>query len=241
MALQVHESCGHPIELDRVFGSEASYAGTSFLTPDKVGGFRYGSDLVNLTADATLPGGCGSFGYDDEGVPAQRTPIVERGLFEGYLTSRETAARLGWKSNGSMRADGWNRMPLVRMTNVNLEPGDWALDEMIEDMRDGLYFESTKSWSIDDRRLNFQFATEIGWEVKDGSLGGMLRNPTYQGVTPEFWGRCDAIGNRDHWRLWGVLNCAKGEPMQLMHVGHGAAPTRFSKVRVGVMQEGEGG
>lgn len=240
MALQVHESCGHPIELDRVFGSEASYAGTSFLKPDKLSGFRYGSDLVNLTADATVPGGCGTFGYDDEGVPAQRTPIVEGGLFKGYLTSRETAPRLGWKSNGSMRADGWNRMPLVRMTNINLESGDWTLEEMMEDMGDGLYFESTKSWSIDDLRLNFQFATEIGWQVKDGSLGPIVKNPTYQGVTPEFWGRCDAIGSRDHWRMWGVLNCAKGEPMQLMHVGHGAAPTRFSSVRVGVMQEAEG-
>jgi TldD protein len=239
MALQVHESCGHPIELDRVFGSEASYAGTSFLTPDKVSNLRYGSDAVNLVADATAPGGCGTFGYDDEGVPAQRTPIVERGMFEGYLTSRETASRLGWKSNGSMRADGWNRQPLVRMTNINLEPGDWSFDEMIEDMGNGLYMESTKSWSIDDRRLNFQFATEIGWEVKDGSLAGIIKNPTYQGVTPQFWGRCDAVGNRDHWRLWGVLNCAKGEPVQLVHVGHGAAPTRFSKVRVGVMQDHE--
>jgi len=239
MALQVHESCGHPIELDRVFGSEASYAGTSFLTPDKLSGFRYGSDLVNLTADATVRGGCGTFGYDDEGVPAQRTPIVAGGMFAGYLTSRETAPRLGWKSNGSMRADGWNRMPIVRMTNINLEPGDWTLEEMIQDMGDGLYFETTKSWSIDDLRLNFQFANEIGWQVKGGSLGKVVKNPTYQGVTPEFWGRCDAIGNRDHWRMWGVLNCAKGQPIQLIHVGHGAPPTRFSKVRVGVMREGE--
>jgi len=240
MALQIHESCGHPIELDRVFGTERSYAGTSFLTPEKLGHFRYGSEIVNINADATLPGGLGSFGYDDEGVPAQRTEIVKEGIFSGYLTSRETAPRLGQKSNGTMRAEAWNRLPLIRMTNINLEPGDWTLEEMIADTKRGLFATTTKSWSIDDQRLNFQFATEAAWEIKDGSLGRLLKNTTYQGYTPEFWGSCDAIGNSKEWKLWGVLNCGKGEPAQAMHVGHGTASARFRKVKVGVLKD-EGG
>lgn len=237
MALQIHESCGHPAELDRVFGTEASYAGTSFLTPDTLGSLRYGSDLVNISADATVPGALGTFGWDDEGTPAQRNPIVRQGTFCGYLSSRETAARLGASSSGTMRADGANRLPLIRMTNINLDPGDWDLDELIKDTKRGLFLQTTKSWSIDDRRLNFQFATEIAWEIKDGSLGTMLRDATYQGITPEFWGSCNGIGNQDSWRMWGVTNCGKGEPVQLMHVGHGTAPARFAGVRVGMVEE----
>jgi TldD protein len=236
MALQIHESCGHPIELDRVFGTEASYAGTSFLTPDKLNTFRYGSSLVNITADATIPGALGTFGWDDEGVPAQRVDIVKEGVFCGYLSSRETAPRVGLRSSAAMRADGANRLPIIRMTNVNLEPGDWDLDEMIKDTKRGLFLQTTKSWSIDDRRENFQFATEIAWEIKDGSLGSIIRDATYQGITAEFWGSANALGNRDSWKMWGVTNCAKGEPVQLMHVGHGAPPTRFAGVRVGVVE-----
>jgi len=237
MALQIHESCGHPIELDRVFGAEASYAGTSFLTPDQLGSLRYGSSLVNITADATIPGALGTFGWDDEGVPAQRTFIVKEGVFSGYLSSRETAPRVGRHSSGAMRADGGNRLPIIRMTNINLEPGDWDLEEMIKETKRGLFLQTTKSWSIDDRRLNFQFATEIAWEIKDGSLGAIIRDATYQGITPEFWGSADAVGNKDSWKMWGVTNCAKGEPVQLMHVGHGAPPTRFAGVRVGVLEK----
>jgi len=237
MALQIHESCGHPIELDRVFGTERSYAGTSFLMPDKLHNFRYGSNMVNINADATLEGGLGSFGYDDEGVPAQRTDIVKEGIFSGYLSSRETAARLGLKSGGAMRAESWNYLPLIRMTNINLDPGDWTLEEMIADTKHGIYAASTKSWSIDDTRLNFQFATEAAWEIKDGSLGRLLRNTTYQGITPEFWGSCDAIGNKSSWKLWGIMNCGKGEPSQGMHVGHGTAPARFRKVKIGMIKE----
>ena len=235
LALQLHESCGHPIELDRVFGTEASYAGTSFLTPDKLGNFRYGSDIVNIFADSTLPGGLGTFFFDDEGVPAQRVEIVKDGVFVGYLTSREAAAKLGMRSNGAMRADGWNRIPLIRMTNINLQPGDWTLDEMIEDTKKGLYAAMVGSWSIDDKRLNFQFATEIAYDIEDGSVGQIYKNPTYTGITYEFWGSCDAIGNADEWRLWGVANCGKGQPGQCMHVGHGVAPSRFQNVRIGVI------
>ena len=232
LALQLHESCGHPIELDRVFGTEASLAGTSFLTPEKLGNYRYGSELVNITADATLPGGLGSFAFDDEGVPGQRVDIVNKGIFGGYLTSRETAAEMGWTSGGAMRADSWNRIPLIRMTNINLLPGDWSFDEMIADTPDGIYAAAPTCWSIDDKRLNFQFGTEIAWEIKDGSLGRMFKNPIYFGMTPEFWGGCDAICGKDDWRLWGIPSCGKGEPMQMMHVGHGVAPARFSKVRM---------
>jgi TldD protein len=231
LALQVHESCGHPIELDRVFGMESSFAGTSFLTTDKLNSFRYGSEQVNITADATLPGGLGSFAFDDEGVPAQRVDIVKEGIFSGYLTSRETAAEMGWPSGGAMRADGWDRIPLIRMTNINLLPGDWTFDEMIADTKDGIYAADVKSWSIDDKRLNFQFGTEIAWEIKDGSLGRMFKNPIYSGMTPEFWGSCDAVCGEDDWRLWGIPNCGKGEPVQTAHVGHGVAPARFRKAK----------
>ena len=245
LALQIHESCGHPTELDRVFGSEAAYAGTSFLTPDKVGILRYGSPVVNLTADATLMGGLGAFGWDDEGVPAQRVELVREGLFVGYLSSRETAARLarlkGWdasaaRSGGAMRASGWNRIPLVRMTNVSLEPGEWAFDDLIADTGDGIYMEMNRSWSIDDKRLNFQFGTEIGYEIKGGKLGRMLKNCTYTGITPQFWRSCDAVCDLDHWAVWGTPNCGKGQPTQIAHTGHGAAPARFRDVRVGVMK-----
>jgi len=236
LALQVHESCGHPIELDRVFGTEASYAGTSFLTTGKLGSFRYGSEIVNITADATIPGGLGTFGYDDEGVPAQRVPIVRNGIFVGYLTSRETARVLGQSSNGTARADGWNRIPIIRMTNINLEPGEWEFEDLIADTDEGIYMELNKSWSIDDKRLNFQFGTEIAREISHGKLGPLLKNATYTGITPQFWGSCDAICNAGHWNIWGTPNCGKGQPPQAAHVGHGTAPARFRHVQVGMMK-----
>ncbi len=245
LALQIHESCGHPIELDRVLGAEAAYAGTSFLTPDKLGNFRYGSNEVNLTIDATIPTGLGTFGYDDEGVPAQRTPVVQNGLFVGYLTSRETATKLHkliggsyvpGTSNGSMRASGWNRIPLIRMTNVGIEPGEWTFDDLIADTDDGIYMETNKSWSIDDKRLNFQFGTELAYEIKNGKMGQILKNATYAGITPEFWRNCDAVCNREHYVVWGTPNCGKGQPGQVAHTGHGAAPARFRNVQVGVMK-----
>jgi TldD protein len=235
VALQVHESCGHPIELDRVLGMEASFAGTSFLTLDKLDRLQYGSAVVNIDADATAPGGLGTFGYDDEGVPAQNVPIVSSGRFVGYLTSRETAPIIGRRSMGSSRASGWNVIPLIRMTNVSLRPGEaGSLEDLISDTKDGIYLLTNRSWSIDDRRLNFQFGTQVGWLIKDGRLTQMVRNPTYTGITPRFWGSCDAICGPDEWTLWGVPNCGKGEPMQTHRVGHGAAPARFRNVQVGV-------
>jgi TldD protein len=236
LALQVHESCGHPTELDRVFGSEAAYAGTSFLTIEKLGTFIYGSPVVNLTADSVRPFGLGTFGWDDEGIPAQSSPLVKDGLFVGYLMSRETAAKLGRFSNGCMRASGWNRIPIIRMVNVSLEPGSWTLDDLIADTQDGIYMDSNRSWSIDDKRYNFQFGTEVGYEIKHGKMGRLLRNCTYTGITPEFWNSCDAVCNADHWVMWGTPNCGKGQPSQTAHTGHGAAPARFRNVKVGVLK-----
>ena len=237
VALQVHESCGHPIELDRVLGAEAAFAGTSFLTPEKLGNFRYGSEFVNITADATIPGGLGTFGFDDEGVPAQKTDIVRNGLFVGYMTSRETAQELKLgASNGTMRADGWNRTPIIRMTNVSLLPGTWDVNDLIAATDDGIWMETNRSWSIDDRRLNFQFGTEMAWEIKGGKKTRMLKNATYTGITPQFWGACDAVGNEASWVVWGTPNCGKGQPPQVAHTGHGASPARFRNVRVGVIK-----
>lgn len=237
LALQIHESCGHPIELDRVLGTEASFYGTSFLTLDKLGKFQYGSKHVNIVADATHKDALGGFGYDDEGVKAQRTDIVREGVFVGYLTSRETASILGQRSNGAMRASSWNRIPLIRMTSIDLEPGEWELEDMIADIKDGIYFETNKSWSIDEKRLNFQFGTEIAWEIKNGRRTQVLRNAIYTGITPEFWRSCDAIANKKYWQIYGVPGCGKGEPGQSMRVSHGTAPARFRKVRVGYKNE----
>ena len=234
MELQVHESVGHPIELDRVYGSEAAYAGTSFLKPTNLGSLRYGSDKMNVTADSTTPGGLGTFGFDDEGVPARREPIVVEGVLRNFLTSRETAERIGVGAGGSMRADGWNRMPLVRMTNLHLEPGEGSFEDLLADVDDGIYLETNKSWSIDDKRLNFQFGTQIAWEIKKGKLGRMLRDATYTGITPEFWGSLDALAGPEEWKMQGLTNCGKGQPGQAAHVSHGAAPARFRNVQVGV-------
>jgi TldD protein len=233
MELQVHESVGHPTELDRIYGTEAAYAGTSFLKPNDLGSLRYGSEHMNVTADPTTPGGLGSFAFDDEGVPAQRAPVVSQGVLRGFLASRETAARIGNGSGGSMRADGWSRMPLVRMTNLHLEPGEGSLEELISEVDDGLFLQTNKSWSIDDKRLNFQFGTQVAWEIVDGKLGRMLRDATYTGQTPVFWGSLDAVAGRDEWVLHGLTNCGKGQPGQHAHVSHGTAPARFRNVQVG--------
>lgn len=244
LALQVHESCGHPIELDRVLGTEASFAGTSFMTVDELGVLQYGSPAINITADATLAQGLGTFGWDDEGTPAERFPIIDRGRFVNYLTSRETAWWLAQNyqhttpipplpfSNGTMRADGWGRLPLIRMTNISLEPGPWALEDLIADTDDGLFLDTPKSWSLDDKRLNFHFGAEVAYEIKKGQLGRLLRNASYTDMTPRFWNSCDAVCDADHWRLWGLPSCAKGEPTQVAHVAHGAAPARFRGVQV---------
>jgi TldD protein len=235
-ALQVHESVGHALELDRILGLEASYAGVSFVRPSDLDVLRYGSAAMNITADATCEGGLGSFGWDDEGVAGRPVPLVREGVLRGFLSSRETAAEIGLpRSGGCMRADGFARQPIIRMTNINLEPGDaGTLEDLIADTDRGVYMETNRSWSIDQRRLHFQFGTEAAWEIRDGERKRLLRNPSYAGITPEFWAGLDAVCSRPAWKLWGVLNCGKGEPGQSAHVSHGAAPARFRNVQVGV-------
>ena len=234
LALQIHESVGHAIELDRILGWEAAFAGTSFLDLTQRGSLRYGSELMNITADATLPGALGSFGYDDEGTPAQCVDIVRDGVWVGVLSGRDTAAIAGVPAGGMVRGDGFDRLPMVRMTNVGLVPGESSLAEMIAATDDGILMDTNRSWSIDDKRLNFQFGCEIGWEIKGGVKGRMVRNPTYTGITPQFWGSMDMIGNRSEWTFWGTPNCGKGQPGQVGHTGHPAVPARFRDVRVGV-------
>jgi TldD protein len=234
MELQVHESIGHAVELDRVLGMEESYAGSSFVSPGDRGQLRYASHLVSITADATIPGGLGSFGWDDEGVPAQRVPIIIDGTFQDFISSRETAGAIGGTSTGAMRADGWGNLPLIRMTNINIEPGEGSLADIIGDTKDGIFMATNQSWSIDDKRVNFQFGCEIAWRIKDGKLTRMYRNPNYTGITTEFWRSCDAVGGREDWTLWGTPNCGKGQPAQTARVGHGTSPARFRNVQVGV-------
>src|SRR6266550_4710933 len=236
LGLQIHESVGHPIELDRVLGSEANYAGMSFLTLDHLNHLRYGSDIVNVVCDARLEHGpgLGTFAFDDEGVPAQQTDIIRDGLFVGYMTSRETAPVVGQnRSNGTMRADGWARIPLIRMTNVSLKPGRQSLDEVFGGADRAIYMETNKSWSIDDKRYNFQFGCEIAWEFRNGKRARMLKNPSYSGISTEFWNSCAAIAGPEHWTLWGTPNCGKGQPEQVMGTGHGASPSRFSRIKIG--------
>jgi TldD protein len=234
LALQIHESVGHAVELDRILGWEAAFAGTSWLDLAQLGSLRFGSEHMNITADATLEGALGSFGFDDEGTPAHPVDIVRDGIWVGVLSGRDSGAVAGIPSGGAVRADGFNRIPIVRMTNVGLLPGEDSLEEMIAATDDGVLMDTNRSWSIDDRRLNFQFGCEIGWEIKRGKKGRMVRNPTYTGISPRFWGSMDMVGNRDEWMFWGTPNCGKGQPLQVGHTGHPAVPARFRGIRVGV-------
>jgi TldD protein len=226
LALQIHESIGHALELDRALGSEESLAGGSFLTPDRLGE-ALGSKVVNITADATLPGGVGSFGFDDEGISSRAIPLVSRGIPVGYLTSREH--NLG-QSCGAMRAASWRDLPLIRMTNVNLEPGEETLEELIRGIEYGLLLDTPNSWSIDQRRENFQFTSEAGYLIRRGKLQGLVRSPLYRGDTAQFWSRCDGISREAQWQT--VPNCGKGLPLQVVRVGHKVAPARFREIDV---------
>jgi TldD protein len=222
---------------------EANFAGTSFLTLDKLRNLRYGSDMVNVVADARQEHGpgLGTFAYDDEGVAAQCTPIITNGLFTGYLSSRETAHTIGeTRSGGTLRAESWNRLPMIRMTNISLLPGEkpLSLEQLIASTDHGVLMQTNRSWSIDDKRYNFQFGCEIGWEIKNGKRVRMLKNPSYSGITTEFWNSLDAVCSRDEWTLWGTPNCGKGQPQQVMGTGHGAAPSRFRRIKVGSAYKG---
>jgi len=235
VALQIHESIGHAVELDRAMGMEVSLAGGTFLTPDKLGK-QICSKIVNIYADPTIEGGAGSYLYDDEGVKAERVEIIKNGRFKNFLSSRESAKVMGIKPNGSVRASSWNNIPIIRMSNINIESGEGSLDDLISDTRDGIVLKTNKSWSIDTLRLNFQFGMEIGWEIKKGKIIRPLKNPVYSGITPEFWKSCNAICGKEEWQMHGLNSCGKGDPVQSISVGHGAAPARFGKVRVGAVR-----
>jgi TldD protein len=233
MSLQIHESCGHPAELDRVMGWEANFSGTSFLEIDQIGKLKYGSDVVTIVVDNTLPSGMATCGYDDEGTKSIRSDIVRNGMLAGYEMSNDTARTIGRESNACVRAQSWEYVPMIRMCNLVLLPGSVPFENLFDDVANGIYMESNRSWSIDDRRLNFQFGCEIGWEVRNGKRGRMVKNPTYAGMTPEFWNSCDAIGDERSWFAWGTPNCGKGEPMQSGLTTQATAPARFRNVKVG--------
>ena len=243
LCLQIHESIGHAVELDRILGTEITYAGGSFLTPllPQIGSFKYGSSLVNIVADATLDGGLGSFGFDDEGVEARKFPLITEGIWKDLLTSRETAAEanelLGkdyfQSSNGTMRASFSNRIPLIRMTNIIMEPGETNFDDLISSTENGMILDTNYTWSIDDLRKNFSFAVEVARPIKKGKIGPPYRNALYTGITPSFWNSCDAVCGSKWWEMYGTPNCGKGQPGQIMFVGHGASPARFKNVKVG--------
>jgi TldD protein len=233
LALLVHESCGHPTEADRLLEHEVAFAGTTFMWPEDRGKLRYGSPQVSMTADATVPGGMGTFGWDDDGVPAMRTKLVDKGMFVGYLTSRETAGALGVPvAIGSARAEGWQHFPIVRMVNVSLDAGTTPYADLLRGVEHGLLMEAPASYSLDDKRQNFHFSTQSARVIRDGQLEGYVRGVAFQSLTPDFWGRCDLVA--DDWELHGFLSCAKGEPLQLMRVGHGAAHARFRDVPIEV-------
>lgn len=247
LCLQIHESVGHAVELDRILGAEITYAGGSFLAPllDRIGSYRFGSPLVNITADAGMDGGLGSFGFDDEGVEAQKFPVLQEGILKNLLTSRETVVELNEKmgktlfasSNGTMRSSFANRIPLIRMTNLYLEPGETPYDDLIASTDTGLWMDTNYSWSIDDLRKNFSFGVEAAREIKNGKIGRLYRNSMYTGITPVFWNSCDAICNRESWEPFGTPNCGKGQPGQVMSVGHAASPARFRNVKVGTRKK----
>jgi len=235
LGLQIHESVGHATELDRVLGMEANYAGKSFATTEKLNNFQYGSEHVNLVCDSTLPGGLATIGWDDDAVRAQRWHLVQDGKFVGYQYNRELAHTIDSnRSSGNNRAEGWSNIPIVRITNLSLMPGSWELEDMMADTDGGIYMETNRCWSIDQWRLNFAFGVEAAWEIKGGKKGTMYKNANYQSITPEFWGSCDAICNEKYWVPWGVQNCGKGQPGQTAEMSHGAAPSRFRKLTVGV-------
>jgi len=233
MSLVIHETIGHPLELDRVFGSERNFSGTSFATPEQLGKLQYGAPIVTVTSDPTASSGLGTFGWDDEGVQSRPAVLIKDGMLTDYLSSRETAYRVGKKSTGAMRAEGWKNLPLVRMTNINLQPGDKAFDQLIGEVDDGIYMATPSSWSIDDLRKNFQFGCEIGWEIKGGKLAGVVKNSTFAGCTTQFWNNCEAIGDGSQFKIWGTPNCGKGQPGQNARTGQGAAPARFTGIQVG--------
>ncbi|MBK8277539.1 MAG: TldD/PmbA family protein [Nitrospira sp.] len=233
LSLTIHESCGHPSELDRALGYEANYAGTSFLTTEKLGTFRYGSRHVNLVADNTEPETLAATGYDDDGVSCQQWDVIRDGIFVGYCTNREVAPKIGaTRSRGSNRADGWGSVPIVRIANIGLEPGAATVEQLIADVKRGIYIEGHGSYSIDQRRYNFQFGGDAFWLIESGRRTHMVRDVIYHGITPEFWNSCDGVADRSARRRYGFITCGKGQPGQSGWMTHAASTARFRQVQV---------
>jgi TldD protein len=233
VSLQIHESSGHALELDRILGDEANYAGTSFIRPEDIGSLRYGSDAVTITSDPTVPGTRGSFAFDDEGTPARAFNLIDRGIVRNTLSNRDSAARSGQTLTGAARSDGWGYLPVCFATHVFLQPGEGSLDELLQRMGDGYYIDDNRSWSIDNQRLNFQFGTEVAYEVKGGRRGRLLKNFSYGGITPQFWGSVEAVAGPSEFRSYGYP-CGKGEPKQWGFLSHGASPMLVRDLRIGV-------
>jgi TldD protein len=234
LALQLHESVGHATEADRIFGMEISYAGKTFIKPEMIGSHKYGSDIVNVYSDSTDPQGMGFHSADDEGVPGKKVDIIKNGILVDQQTSRDIAQRLGLEPSSNMKASYGDDIPLVRMTNLCLAPGKGSLDELIANTEKGYFVDFTKTWSIDDNRNNFQFTTEIGWKIVNGKIVGIVKEPTYYGITTEFWNSCDWICGPEEWKYQGTFHCGKGEPGQVMQLSHGVAPARFKDTVVKV-------
>jgi len=235
LALQLHESVGHATEADRMFGMEISYAGKTFVKPEMLGNFKYGSEAVNIVSDSTDPAGINFHLVDDEGVPGKKVEIIKNGILQDQQSSRETALLLGREASSNMLAnDGFN-YPLIRMSNFNLLPGNaGSLQDLIKSTEKGYFIDFRKTFSIDDNRHNFQFTTEIGWKIQDGEIVGIVKEPTYYGFSPVFWNSCDAICSESEWKYHGTFSCGKGEPGQTMRLSHKTAPARFKNVVINV-------
>jgi TldD protein len=233
--LTIHESCGHPTELDRALGYEANYAGTSFMTPDKLNNLQYGSELVNMVADRTQKDGLATRGYDDDGVKTSEWHLVKNGRFVNYQTTREFAPFVGREDSFACAyADSWSHFPIMRMPNVSLQPGKDKLsfEDLIADTDDGILIIGENSWSIDMQRYNFQFTGQEFWEIKNGKKLGMLNDVAYQGNTVNFWNSMDAICDESEYQLGGSFFCGKGEPGQVSPVSHGSSPARFRNINI---------
>ena len=232
MMLQIHESVGHPLELDRILGDERNYAGTSFVTMDMFGSYRYGSELLNITFDPTVPREFASYGFDDEGAVAERQHLIRRGVLERPLGGSISQARAGLSGVANARAQSWNRPPIDRMANLNLEPGDSSLEQLIARVERGVFMRTNCSWSIDDSRNKFQFGCELGRIIEDGELKGLVRNPNYRGISATFWRSLVGIGDRSTVGVFGTPFCGKGEPNQIIRVGHASPAALFEAVEV---------
>jgi TldD protein len=236
LSLTMHESVGHPTELDRILGWEANFAGTSFLRPEDVGRLRYGSEHVSFSVDNTMAGGLGSWFFDDDGVRMQRFPMIEQGRLVALSATRETAPLVGWaRSNGCCRAQSFDRFPINRIPNLYMEPGPEGVtpDDLIGGVERGIYIAGQGSFSIDQQRRNFQFGGNRFWLIEHGKLTRPLKKVTYQAMTTDFWGACDGVAGPEHWASHGTPNCGKGEPSQRMRMTHGASHTRFRGIRIG--------